>query len=162
MEVDDHLSRMSTLPFWMHMDLELAAQPFPQMSLLPKGRGQDVSSLTQGSRNSISLGNSGRLYSCASEWPQVKDEEAGLLTSQFPVCHWLRATARALVLWQFQLILCGGQVYSWGQNEAGSCRCSQKLSSGGEWTSRASICHNNPVSSYSPAACSGHQIHKGA
>lgn len=54
----------------MHMDLELAIQPFTHMSLLPKRHGQDVSSLTQGSRNSISLGDSGKLYSlCLSVIP---------------------------------------------------------------------------------------------
>lgn len=141
--------------------MELAPQPSTRMRLLPKRPGQEVSSLTQGSRNSIPLGNSGRLCSLglrAIPAERRRSWIAGLPASRPSLVEAYGEGVHALAIpaypvWRPSPLL--------RPEEAGSCRCSQKLPSGGERTSRASTCHDNPGSSYSPAVCSGHQTHKG-
>lgn len=71
---------MSSLPFQVHMVLEMATVLHPKKPLTPKRCGQDVSSLIQSSRNAIVQGNSGRLYSLSFIVISfLKGEEAGLL-----------------------------------------------------------------------------------
>lgn len=143
---------MSTLPFYVALH--------PEKPLTPKRSGQDVSSLTQGSRNSVSQGESCNF--CVSELPQLEENgRSWVEIYQLSAYHWLRAVSRALTLSQFHFILWKSQVYSWGWNKARSCRCAHKLPAGRKRMSSASICYDIPVSSYSPVVCSGHQAHTG-